>query len=642
MNNKIIELYESGKSSYEVSKLTGVSATQVRRILNKYSVKMKDNKTPDKIEDQIIERYTNGESSEKISADLGINGTTVCRILKRRGIDLRSPSQRHRILPLFEDYLDNMDTEEKAYFLGFMYADGNVSSSMGAFSLTLHNKDIEILQRFSNLFYGEDRTVSRKEPYVTLSIYSLHMKEKLISYGCMPNKTFKTKMPTFLRQDLVRHFIRGLYDGDGCISTSSNMIRVILTGSLTFLEEVKDAILSYKPSIQPIIRLTKHKTNVADMVMGKQADCVDFLNWIYQDATIYLSRKYISYHSVLELCKPPKNYGSTNIVSYNGQKLTSEFVSSIPVAERENIAQYLLSYFRRQGFPYQTFYKVEMEEDFNKLCNLEIKIESEIKTLPECGLKAFKHFCPHFHEVKNNKMLSMVEVFNDDGLLMDVIRNRLGITYKETFNITGNMIRQGIRNSRSGFAASLFKPSLAKGVYDKFVPDNGVVLDISAGFGQRMLGAMASKKVSKYIGIDPWDKQIEALSKIKEFFNSDKVELHCAGSENFYLPENSIDFCFSSPPFFDKEIYTGDVNQACHNRSFSEFIEDWWVPTATMVYKSLKPNSLFVLNMNLSMAKIMIERVEKLFKEIDQFYISYLRNYISSEGKDTFFVLKKI
>ena len=444
ISEQIIDLYESGKSSYEVSKLTGVSPTQVRRILKKYSIQARDNKTSQEIEDGIIERYTNGESSEKIGTDLNLHPTTICRIIKRRGLKLRTLSEAHKILN--QNYLD-------------------------------------------------------------------------------------------------------------------------------------------------------------------------------------------------------KNYCSINIVSYNGQKLTSKALSMMSIEEREEIAKFLLRYFRQNGFPYEKFDNIEMKKDFNRLCSLETHIDSDIiSNLPECGLKIFKPFFHHFYEVKSSKLCSMVDSFNNDDLLLDVIRNRLGITLEECFNITGNMIRQGIRNSRKGFAASSFRPSLAKTIYDKFAPNNSIVLDISVGFGQRMLGAMACKNVKKYIGLDPWDKQINSTMNVQNFLgiNEEKVELYQTGSEVFCPDElvGTIDFCFSSPPFFDKEIYCDEPSQAYYGKSIQEFINDWWFKTYNNVYKLLKPNSLFVLNMNRDIADKMICVCKDKFELIDTKYVIYKRGHLGKDTTDNFYVLR--
>jgi hypothetical protein len=95
-----------------------------------------------------------------------------------------------------------------------------------------------------------------------------------------------------------------------------------------------------------------------------------------------------------------------------------------------------------------------------------------------------------------------------------------------------------------------------------------------------MLGAMACKNVKKYIGLDPWDKQINSTMNVQNFLgiNEEKVELYQTGSEVFCPDElvGTIDFCFSSPPFFDKEIYCDEPSQAYYGKSIQEFINDWW------------------------------------------------------------------
>lgn len=85
---KVIKLYNSGLSGKKIEKDTGVSATQVRRILKKYNVTARSTKTDDLLEKDIISKYLNNESSEKIAEDLRLNPTTVCRILKRNNIPI--------------------------------------------------------------------------------------------------------------------------------------------------------------------------------------------------------------------------------------------------------------------------------------------------------------------------------------------------------------------------------------------------------------------------------------------------------------------------------------------------------------------------------------------------------------------------
>lgn len=337
--------------------------------------------------------------------------------------------------------------------------------------------------------------------------------------------------------------------------------------------------------------------------------------------------------------KPAQHYGTTNVVSWNGHKLYKKYIKTLSVDDKEELSQYLLDYFRSRGFPYPKFSSIELRRDFRDLekCSGQI-IGNEIYSGSFAGLKIFKHFCPHYFSVKSSKLPSMIECFKDDNLLLKIIKNRIGLTYKECFNVTGNMLRQGMRNSWTAFGASIFRPELAKTIYNEFTDKNSVVLDISAGFGQRMLGAHS---VGKYIGIDPWKKTIDALVNIKEKFGL-PAELYCVGSELFCPNElvNKIDFCLSSPPFFNKEIYSNDVSQAYYNNTFDEFVYEWWVPTAKNIYELLKENSYLVLNMNDDMALDMMAETKDLFKLERTMIIK--NNRTIKKNKDSFYVLKRL
>jgi hypothetical protein len=645
IEEKVCELYLSGKSTREASIATKISQTQIRRILSKYNISARSIKTSDDLEDQIIQLYNDNISSEKIAKQFDINGTTVCRILKRRGIELRSESDRHRTLNLYEDFFSVIDTQEKAYLLGFLYADGSVHKDNNMIKIEVHEKDQDILELFiQNIFnncrpkIGIDREVYR---YITIT--SKQLKEDLIKHGCTPQKTFTVSLPT-LNNEMLSHFLRGLYDGDGCICTTNNQVSVTLTGLGTFLKQIQDIYTSL--NIRSYYVVYKKNKKIGDLCVRAVDEVNKLLRYLYSDARIYLQRKYqayqVSQNILVEKLTAPIHY-DTNLFSYQGIHVSGTWIGTQPLSIREECAIKAFEYFRKYGFPYSRYSDDELRNDFVKLQNSKSIIDNkQIKSVGESGLGIFRHFCDQYYTVTAHNRLSMLEAFSNDKILLDVIRNRLGITHRDCFNLTGNMIKQGLRTSYRAFAASVFKPTVAKCIYDTFAPNNSIVLDISAGFGQRMLGAMASNKISKYIGLEPWDKQISSISNMVKFFEFKNVELHNIGSEIFDAESESIDFCFSSPPFFTKEIYTNQNTQAAHNRSFEEFLNDWWLPTATMVHKVLKPKSLFVLNMNEEIAYKMLYMAKDLFKEIDKVFISYIKKHLNSESKDMFFVLEKI
>lgn len=301
---EIIRLYNLGKSSKTVGDIVGISATQVRRILKKSGIESHSIKTNEIIEKEIIDLYIkNNLSSEKIAEKLNICSTTICRILKRNNIDLKGAVKFNRKYNINESFLDVIDTQEKAYFLGFMFADGNVHSKSSEIKICLHNKDIHILELFSNIFYGFKHLIYEKEgKYVTFLIWSAKLKKKLIEYGCVPAKTFKISMPVSIPEPLMSHFFRGLYDGDGCINFNGNKLRIILTGYSRFLEEIK-CYLQTTLNITPIIAQTKKLKNVSDLSILRHEDGLMFLDWLYKDSTIYLNRKFEKYQVVKEFFK---------------------------------------------------------------------------------------------------------------------------------------------------------------------------------------------------------------------------------------------------------------------------------------------------------------------------------------------------
>lgn len=640
---RIIELYTAGLSIRKVSSEIGVSATQVRRLLQQNNIESRTRRTNIALENSIIERYKSGESSEKIGADVNLCGSTICRILKRYNIPIRPSEENKRAYKIREDFFDIIDTQEKAYLLGFLYADGNVHRQNNTIKIEVHEQDIDVLELFiSNIFVenrpkiGIDRDIYR---YITIT--SGHLKNALMKNGCVPDKTFLVSLPS-LPSDLLRHFIRGVYDGDGCITVDnkSNRVRIILTGYSCFLMQIKEVFESL--GIKAIYTgCIKGNDKTSSLVVGDIKNTVKVLNYLYNDAIIFLNRKYQLFKKSIEILEHPFNYANSLFV-YNGQSVSANWLKTKTLEDRKIVAQCALEYFRKYGFPYQNFSESELKKDFENLKKTNSQLQDKaIHSINDAGLKIFKHYCHHYYTVKSKTRSDMVTAFNNDELLLKVLYNRMGISYKEYFNITGNMIRQGLRNSHVAFAASIFKPSLAKLIYDTYAPENATVLDFSMGFGQRMLGAMASQKVKKYIGADPWKLQIEAASNIKSFFNFNNIELYNIGSELLQIPE-MVDFCFSSPPFFDKEYYSSDPSQAYFNKSFIEYLDLWWTPTVKNLYACLRNKGLFILNMSSKYINSMLTLCNNYFHHIDTIYIPYTRKHVGIDSCDNFYILEKM
>lgn len=199
---------------------------------------------------------------------------------------------------------DSIDTEEKAYWLGFIYADGYISSRPGdyTFELSLKGRDIEHLRKF-NIF------MKHKKDNVSLSkttcngkeflrcrwtVGNKHLWETLNSYGCTPKKSLTLKFPDkaiFKNNSLIRHFLRGYFDGDGCISIDKkDNIACSVLGTENFLK----GFLSYCPDNNDI-KIRPHHTTKTFVFEYSTKRAVDFADFLYSNSSIYLQRKYNRY-----------------------------------------------------------------------------------------------------------------------------------------------------------------------------------------------------------------------------------------------------------------------------------------------------------------------------------------------------------
>jgi len=127
---------------------------------------------------------------------------------------------------------------EMAYFLGWLYSDGNVSKEFRNFSLHIGLKDSYILEIFKK-YLRSNHPIKIYKNSATLTIYSRIMCEKLKNLGCTPKKSLHLEFPKVPR-DYLRHFIRGFFDGDGSIHFNKpNTIKISFLGTKPFLKSLQ-------------------------------------------------------------------------------------------------------------------------------------------------------------------------------------------------------------------------------------------------------------------------------------------------------------------------------------------------------------------------------------------------------------------
>lgn len=190
-----------------------------------------------------------------------------------------------------ENYFNEIDTGNKAYILGFLYADGCISKKKTEMIIKLQNKDKVLLESIKLEMESEHpvKDLTLKNRYqACFRISSMYMCEKLISHGVAPCKTFTIKFPE-LKKDLINHFIRGYFDGDGCIYKIKNRNSyaiTIFTASKDFMESFKEIML-----LNGIIISVYERDNGYAIFFSKKELVDKFYDFIYKDAGIYLERK---------------------------------------------------------------------------------------------------------------------------------------------------------------------------------------------------------------------------------------------------------------------------------------------------------------------------------------------------------------
>jgi len=244
-----------------------------------------------------------GISLTKMSEKYEISRSILTNRFKKLGVKIVN---RQNEVKFDESVFDLIDSEEKAYWLGFIYADGYIDANKFIFEISLKSSDKEHLEKFNKFMKHKDKNhvkisnskcgdkcFERCRWYVS----NKHLWNILNSYGCTPNKSLTLEFPNFLifkYDHLIRHFIRGYFDGDGSFSryllkTCVNP-HIQIIGTHAFLTK----ILEYSQLNGRFGKDKRWKNNTEYIEFDKE-NGIKFINYIYDNCTIYLDRKYKLY-----------------------------------------------------------------------------------------------------------------------------------------------------------------------------------------------------------------------------------------------------------------------------------------------------------------------------------------------------------
>lgn len=211
--------------------------------------------------------------------------------------------------PENEFYFKKINNEQKAYIVGFIAADGYIQPELNRIKLDVKETDEDVLIKIqesighkNNLSHYHQETNFKGIDSSRLVISSKQMIEDLNRIGLVKAKSKILNIDfTLIDSKFIKDFIRGLFDGDGCISISSNnALQINLTTSKEMANKISEWTLE---KINAQWTYTHRNENVLETVtlrITKRKEIIAFLNEIYSNSTIYLDRKYKKYKEVLE------------------------------------------------------------------------------------------------------------------------------------------------------------------------------------------------------------------------------------------------------------------------------------------------------------------------------------------------------
>jgi hypothetical protein len=346
------------------------------------------------------------------------------------------------------------------------------------------------------------------------------------------------------------------------------------------------------------------------------------------------------------------------LLVWQGQPLSQKFLRTINEDQRDEIAKDIFNFLKKYDFNSIRFSEKDINQAWNSLKKYVPKTEkingiTYLSNSGTSGSQVYRHFFPNIIKVRNSSgRRSIYDVLTNPDTLWATIRNRIGNTllynddpngipvqYPMNLNLGQSII--GAKNSGLASMGSIFKPTVAKTIYKHYVKDGYNVLDYSCGFGTRLLGLMSCGfKNVKYCGYEPNTETYDNLqTMIKKFeFNA---EIKKCGSEE-KLFDDKFDFVFSSPPYFDWEIYSSEASQ-CYNKfpEYNQWLENYWRKTVQNIKLMMKDNGVLGVNIG-GKANELMQRleadlnsviIEEGFELVDTWFMKTSQSHLVSTKK---------
>lgn len=269
--------------------------------------------SPEEIQDIIYSYTAQNMSMLKLAKRYGCSNVPIRRVLIENNIPIRNDNRFYRSYPIKEDYFEVIDNQNKAYLLGYTYADGCVtkgnnvsyaSSKENIESLEIVKKELNSPHKICEYY---NKTSYSTGPGYKLSIVNQKLYDDLIKQGVVPRKSLICDFPkeSQVPKELIPHFIRGYFDGNGSVYFTIEKRHgyinptVSFAGAKLILEGIREEfykLIGTKAKVHPYKNKKAH-----DLKIGTINNFDTIYKYFYEDATLFLGRKKKKFEEILEM-----------------------------------------------------------------------------------------------------------------------------------------------------------------------------------------------------------------------------------------------------------------------------------------------------------------------------------------------------
>lgn len=263
---------------------------------------------------------------------------------------------------------------------------------------------------------------------------------------------------------------------------------------------------------------------------------------------------------------------------------------ALPNADQDRWVEEAASLLRDFGFPYPPMLsEEEFQRDVQRVRDTSYRVEDDT-LLPwtVSGNRACLPFFPNRYRAVSRGKHSAYDAWHDDQVLRWAVRFQL----QEGDPVLPHRVLRAVTMQYR--TPSVFRPTVARWVYETYCPTGGVVWDPCSGYGGRLMGACVAGV--RYIGTDVEPETVEGNCRLAERLGYTAYDEILSPAERF--DPGDVDLVFTSPPYFDREQYSnrGDQSWVSHGSDFEGWLEGFLRPVIATAFRRLASGRWMVLN----------------------------------------------